>query len=164
MSLVQEIKALFDSETGRGVLGQRVENLAVSFGAAAGGRTALFDIAGGEVYIRCLYCVCTVAPAGGAQAVQFDCTPTAGAVGVMDDGVGDINGILIGAIIAPQGDVTNLPAVVAGPLTGGPTFSMPWLCQTGEIGITCAAALDHGDWDCIVFYVPLTNGATVVAA
>ena len=160
MSLIQEIKALFESETGRGVLGQRVENLAVSFGAGAGGRTVLFTITGGEIYIRCLYCRCTVAPAGGAQAVQFDCTPTAGAVGVMDNGVGDINTILVGAIIAPQGAIL-LPAVVAGPLTAGPTFSMPWLCQTGTIGITCAAALDHGDWDCIMYYVPLTNGVTV---
>jgi len=160
MGLVQEIRALFGSNTGRGVLGQRVENLLVSFGAAAGGRTVLFTVTGGEIYIRCLYCRCTTAAAAGAQTAQFDCTPTAGAVGVMDNGVGDINGLLIGAIIAPQGDIT-LPAVVAGPLTAGPTFSLPWLCQTGTIGVTCGGAFDHGDWDCIMYYVPLTNGAAV---
>lgn len=160
MSLVQEIRQLFRSEAGRGVLGQRVANPAVDFGAAAGGRTVLFTITGGEIYVRCLYCVSVVAPAAGAQVVQFDCTPTAGGAGVMDNGVGNINGVLIGGVIAPQGDIT-LPAVVAGPLTAGPTFSMSWICQTGTIGITCGAALDHGDWNCVMYYIPLTIGATV---
>lgn len=163
MSLIQEIKALFGSNTGRGILGQRVEQPLEDWGAGPGDRTALFTITGGEVYIRCLYSICTTAPAAGAQVVRFDCTPTAGAVGVMSDNVGDINNIQIGAIIAPQGDIT-LPSVVAGPLTAGPTFSMPWLCQTGTIGVTCGGALDHGVWTSIVFYVPLTSGAVVVAA
>lgn len=161
MSLPQEIRALFRSNTGRGVLGQRVQNLAVDFLAAAGGRIVLFTITGGEILLRCLYCVAVAAPAGAAQAIQFDNTPTAGAVGVMDNGVGDLNGLAIGDVIAPQGDIT-LPAVVAGPLTCGPTFSMPFLCQTGTIGITIAAAQDHGEWDAIMFYVPLTLGAAVV--
>lgn len=161
MSFNEEIRALFESETGRGILGQRVENLAVSFGAGAGGRTVLFTVAGGEIYIRCLYCVATVAPAAGAQAVQFDCTPTLGTgANVMDNGIGDINGIAIGDIIAPQGNFI-LPCVVAGPLTAGPSMSQPWIMQAGTIGITCGAALDHGDWDCIMFFVPLTIGATV---
>ncbi len=163
MSLLQEIKTLFESETGRGVLGQRVEQALEDWGAAAGGRTALFTITGGEIYIRCLYSICTTAPAGGAQVVQFDCTATAGAIGVMSDNAGDINTILVGAIIAPQGDIT-LPCVVGGPLTAGPSFSMPFLCQTGTIGVTCGGALDHGVWTSILFYVPLTNGAAVVAA
>lgn len=161
MGLVQEIRALFESETGRGVLGQRVARLAVSFGTGAGVRTVLFTIAGGEIYTRCLYCVCTTAPAAGAQTVQFDCTPTvATGASVMDNGAGNINGVLIGAVIAPQGDIT-LPAVVAGPLTAGPTFSMPWVCKTGTIGITCLGAFDHGDFDCIMYYIPLTIGAAV---
>ena len=161
MSLPQEIKALFESRTGRGVLGQRVAKPNVSFGAGAGVRTTLFTIAGGEIYTRCIYCVCVTAAAAGAQAVQFDWTPgVATGPSVMDNGVGDINGLVTGAVIAPQGDIA-LPAVVAGPLTAGPTFSRPWVCKVGTIGITCAGAFDHGDWDCIMFYVPLTIGAAV---
>lgn len=160
MSLIQEIKALFESETGRGVLGQRVENT-VDFGAG-GGRVVLFTITGGEIYLRCLYGVCTIAETGAAQAIQFDCTPTVSTgLGIMDDGIGDINGLLVGAIIAPQGDIT-LPAVVAGPLTAGPSFSMPFICQTGTIGVNLTNATAAGTWRMVMYYVPLTIGAAVV--
>lgn len=160
MGFVQEIKALFGSDAGRGVLGQRHINLAVDFGAAAAARVVLFTITGGEIYVRCLYCVATVAPnAGGGQTIGFDCT-SGSTLSAMDTGAGTLGGLAIGAVIAPQGNIL-LPCVVAGPLTAGPTFSQPWICRTGTIGVTIGAALDHGDWDCIIFYVPLTSGATL---
>lgn len=163
MGLSQLIRQLTRAEEGAGTLGIHVRRAAGTLGALAN-RVVLFTITGGEILLTCLYGVCTIAEAGAANAIQFDATPTAGgALSPMDDGVGDINGLLVGAVIAPQGNIT-LPAVVAGPLTAGPTFSMPFICKVGTIGVTKAAATDAGTWRFELYYVPLTRGAVVVAA
>jgi hypothetical protein len=144
-------------------LGIRVVRPAADMGNTAI-RIAIFDVNVGEVLLTCLYGTCTVAPAGAANAIQFDLTPTVGTgPSPMDDGVGDLNGLAIGDIIAPQGNIT-LPAVVAGPLCAGPTFSMPWICKVGDIGITKAQAQAAGTWSFTLFYIPLTDGANVTAA
>jgi len=144
-------------------LGVRCDRAAGDFGDTAV-RLDLFNVVGGEILLTCMYFVATVAPAAGANAIQFDATPTDGTgPSPMDDGVGDINGLAIGDIIAPQGDIT-LPAVVAGPLTAGPSFSMPFICKTGTIGITKAAAVAAGTWRGSAFYIPLTDGAYLTAA
>ena len=144
-------------------VGKRITRAAADMGATAI-RIAIFNVLNGEILLTCLYGVATVAPAAGANAIQFDATPTAGSgPSPMDDGVGDVNGLAIGDMIAPQGDIT-LPAVVAGPLCAGPTFSMPFICKTGTIGITKAAAVAMGTWRFELFYIPLTAGASVTAA
>ena len=146
-----------------GGLGIPVTRPAGSLGAGAD-RVILFNVVGGEILLTCMYFVCTIAETGGANAVQFDTTPTTGTgLSVMDDGIGDINGLAIGDIMAPQGDIT-LPAVVAGPRIAGPSFSMPFICKIGTIGITKAVATDAGTWRGRLFYIPLVDGAYVVAA
>lgn len=161
MSLVQEIRQLFESTTGRGILGVGpVTSLESDWLAAAGARIDLFTITG-EIFVRCIYCVCTAAPAGAAQPIEFDCT-AGSALCPLDDGIGDLNGIGVGDIIAPQGDIT-LPCVVAGPLNGGPIMVAPFIMSTGSVGVTITNAQDHGEWDCYMYYLPLTVGATVVA-
>ena len=163
MGFGSKLNSLLSSSEGSGVLGIHVSRAAGSLGALAN-RVILFNVAGGEILLTCLYGVCTVAETGGANAIQFDATPTAGgALSPMDDGIGDINGLLVGAVIAPQGNIT-LPAVVAGPLTAGPTFSMPWICKAGTIGVTKAAATDAGTWRFELYYIPLISGAIVAAA
>jgi len=144
-------------------LGVPVTRAAGAFGATAV-RLVLFNVVEGEILLKCMYFVATVAPAAGANPIQFDLTPTVGsALSPMDDGIGDPNGLAIGDIIAPQGDIT-LPAVVAGPLIAGPTFSMPWICKVGTIGVTKTNAVDLGSWRGRLFYIPLTEGAYVEAA
>ena len=163
MGLPQEIGALYLANEGVGILGTHISRPAAAMGATAI-RIPLFTVTAGEILLTCLYGVATVAPAALANAIQFDLTPTVGsAASPMDDGVGDLNGLAIGDIIAPQGDIT-LPAVVAGPLIAGPTFSMPWICKVGTIGVTKAAAQDMGTWRFELYYVPLTAGAYVVVA
>jgi len=163
MSWTSKINSLVSGSQGTGILGIHVSRAAADMGATAV-RIPLFTIAGGEILLTCLYGVCTVAETGAANAIQFDATATVGNVfSPMDDGVGDINGILVGGMIAPQGDIT-LPAVVAGPFTGNPTFSMPFICKVGTIGITKAAATDAGTWRFEAYYIPLISGAVVTAA
>lgn len=143
-------------------LGIPVNRAIGAFGATAV-RLILFNVVGGEILLKCMYFVATTAPAGGANPIQFDLTPTVGsALSPMDDGVGDPDGLAIGDIIAPQGDIT-LPAS-ADPMTSGPIFSMPWICKVGTIGVTKANAVDMGSWRGRLFYIPLTEGAYVEAA
>lgn len=162
MSLTQEIRQLFESTTGRGILGVGpVPSLESDWLAGDGDRIDLFTITG-EIFVRCIYCVCTAAPAAaGTQTIEFDCT-AGSALCPLDSGVGDINGIGIGDIIAPQGDIT-LSCVVAGPLNGGPIMVAPFIMSTGSVGVTIDDTQDHGEWDCYMYYLPLTAGATVVA-
>jgi len=144
-------------------LGVGVTRAAASLGDTAV-RLVLFNVLGGEILLTCMYFVCTIAETGAANAVEFDATPTDGTgPSPMDNGVGDINGLTIGDIMAPQGNIA-LPAVVTGPLIAGPSFSMPFLCKVGTIGITKAAATDAGTWRGRLFYIPLTDGAYVEAA
>ena len=144
-------------------LGVGVTRAAGSLGALAN-RLVLFNVVAGEILLTCMYFVCTVAETGAANAIEFDITPTDGTGPTpMDNGVGDINGLVIGDIIAPQG-VLTLPAVVTGPLIAGPSFSRFFICKVGTIGITKAAATDAGTWRGRLFYIPLTEGAYVVAA
>ena len=144
-------------------LGVRVDRAAASLGATAV-RVPLFNVLGGEILLKCLYFICTIAGAAGANTVVFDVTATTGTgPSNMDDGIGDINGSVAGDFMAPQGDIT-LPAVVVGHLAGAPTFSMPFICPIGTIGVTKGAAVDAGTWRGTLFYVPLTLGAYVTAA
>ena len=163
MGLGAFVKSLYQTREGRGVLGIHVQRATADLGATAV-RLALFDVTGGEVLVTCLYCLCVTAPAAGANAVVFDATPAVGTgPSPMDDGVGDVNGLAIGDIIAPQGDIT-VPAVVAGPLCAGPIFSMPYIAKVGDIGITKAAAVAMNTWRCDIYYIPLQPGALVAAA
>jgi len=144
-------------------LGVPVDRPAGSLGATAV-RVILFNVVGGEVLLKCMYFICTIAGGAGANLVEFDLTPTVGsALSPMDNGAGSINGAGIGDIMGPQGDIT-LPAVEAALGSGIPTFSMPWICKVGTIGVTKSGAFDAGTWVGRLFYTPLTDGAYVVAA
>lgn len=163
MSITQELRRLFESAEGRGVLGIKVERAA----AALPGAAAFYDlytVTGGEILLTSLYAVCTVAETGGANAVVFGANPTVGsAISPMDNGAGDINGSVVGDLMGPQGDIT-LPAVGAGTTGAIPTMWMPWICKTGVIGVTLAANTADSSWRWCLYYIPLTEGALVVAS
>ncbi len=162
MSLVQEIRQLYESLEGRGVLGQRVPRAAGAVPVTAV-RQNLYTVTVGEILLTALYGVCTVAETGGANAVEFDATPTVGGLlSPMDNGVGDINASIIGDVMGPQGSI-GLPAVGAGTTGAIPTMWMPWICKVGSIGITMAAATANSSWRWVAFYIPLTDGALVQA-
>ena len=162
MSLPQEIRQLWESFEGRGVLGQKVDRAAGIVPVTAI-RLNLYTITVGEILLTCLYGVCTIAETGGANAVVFDATPTVGgALSPMDNGAGDINGSVVGDMMGPQGNIA-LPAVGAGTTGAIPTMWMPWICKVGNIGITMAAATADSSWRWVLYYIPLTEGALVVA-
>lgn len=162
MSLVQEIRRLWESLEGRGVLGQPVVRAAGAVPVTAI-RQDLFTITVGEILLTCLYGVCTVPETGGANAVEFDATPTVGgALSPMDNGAGDINGSVVGDMMGPQGDIA-LPAVGAGTTGAIPTMWRPWICKVGSIGVTMAAATADSSWRWVACYIPLTEGALLAA-
>jgi len=160
MSLPQQISRLWESLEGRGVLGVRVARPAAALPGVAA-RVNLYTVTVGEILLTCLYGVCTVGETGGANAIEFDATPTVGgALSPMDTGVGDINGSVIGDVCGPQGSIA-LPAVGAGTTGAIPTMWMPWICKVGSIGVTLAAATADSTWRWVLFYIPLTDGALV---
>lgn len=160
MSLTQEIRQLWESLEARGVLGVRVPRDAGAVPLTAT-RQNLYTITVGEILLTALYGVCTVAETGGANTVTFDATPTVGgALSPMDNGVGDINGSVVGDLMGPQGSI-GLPAVATGTTGAIPTLWMPWICKVGSIGVTMGAAIADSSWRWVLFYIPLTSGALV---
>lgn len=163
MSIGSHVRSLFSSNEGIGVLGHHIIRPVTDLGDL-GARTNLFTIVGGEILLTCLYGTCVVAETAGGTTLQFDFTPTVGTgPSPMDNGAGNCNGLLLGALIAPQGDIT-LPCIVAGPLSAGPSMSMRWICKVGTIGITPGGAVDVGTYSFDAYYIPLTPYAQLVVS
>ena len=159
MSLPQEIRRLWESLEGRGILGQRVVRGLTAIGA--GGRLNLFTITGGEILLTVLYGVCTTAETGGANNATFDATPTTGGALSPMSSATAFGAAAIGDMLCPQGGLA-LPAHPAAGYSGAmPTMWMPWICKVGSIGVTKSAATGNSVWRWVLCYIPLTLGAVV---
>ena len=160
MSLPQEIRRMWESLEGRGILGQRVERVATALPGAAA-RFNLFLITGGEVLLTTLYGVCTVGETGGAITMLCDATPTVGTGPSLMSTASAINGCAIGDMVVPQGNIAN-PAIPAAGISGcGATMWMPFLCKVGSIGNTLSAVTADSSWRWVLCYIPLTEGALI---
>lgn len=148
--------SLRDVGLGRYVQGQR------STITAGGGTKQLFTVAGGEVLITALYGKVVTAVTLDTETLAVQIDPTAGTtvtwvqatdVGTTDSVAGDILGF------RDQGDGTTDFMVNGQALSG-------YIATTGEIELVAAnvTGTEDGviDWYCT--YVPITSGATVVAA
>lgn len=142
-------------------LGTRVQGKTSTIGAG-GGTFQLFTVAGGEVLITALWGKVTTAITLDTETLAIQVDPTAGTtvtwvtatdVGTTDTAVGDILGFM------EQGDATTDFKVNGQPL-------MNYIATTGEIELVAANVTGTEDgviqWFCT--YVPLTDGATVVAS
>lgn len=148
--------ALRDNSLGRYVQGQSCTI------TAGGGTKQLFTVAGGEVLITALWGKATTAITLDTETLAVQIDPTAGTtvtwvtatdVGTTDTAVGDILGFM------EQGDGTTDFKVNGQPL-------MNYIATTGEIELVAAnvTGTEDGAMDWFCTYVPLTPGATVVAA
>lgn len=121
--------------------------------------TPLFTIAGGEVMVTSIYLKATTAIAtnGGTLALQQNPTTgdtqvlvTATDLGTSDTAVGSIIGLDQGTTAASKF------------LRGG-RHDIHWVITTGQIELVGASSVD-GAVTTYVTWVPLTDGATLVAA
>jgi hypothetical protein len=141
----------------RGVeLGFRVRKAALALSAAT---LPAFTVTGGEVLITSIHLKVTTSITTNGGTVAFNNVPTAGTtttlvtatdLGTTDTTVGTVVGLDRGTVAAPSfllGGRVDLDAVVT----------------TGVLNIVGAAAV-NGAVDVVITYVPLTNGAAVVAA
>ena len=146
-------------------LGTRVQGKTSTIGAG-GGTFQLFTVAGGEVLITSLYGKVTTAVTLDTETLAIQIDPTAGTtvtwvtatdVGTTDTAVGDLLGVAI-----ETNDTANNQVNVK--VNGQPL--MNYLAQSGEIELVAANVTGTEDgvieWYCT--YVPLTDGATVVAS
>lgn len=136
---------------GNMALGLRVDRTAAALAAA----TVPFFTVVGEVLIVALFAKVTVA--SGANACSWSVNPTDGTTTSICGNL-DINPALVG-------DLLGITGVVATAMTyGGAVVGMmqPLMVTSGTIDFIAAAA--DGSISAAVIYVPLSDGANIVAA
>jgi hypothetical protein len=129
-------------------------------GAISGDPTiALFTVAGGEVMITSIYLkvTTTIAAAGGTLALQQNPTTgdtqtlvTATDLGTTDTAAGSIVGLDQGTTAASK-------------FLHGGRHDIRWVITTGAVELVGASSVD-GAVTTYVTWVPITDGATLVAA
>jgi hypothetical protein len=141
----------------KGILGNGPVSKAITLAGAAVHQ--LFTITGGEVWITGLWAKCTTTMAG-ANTLNLQTDPTTGdtvvVVAATDLGTTDTAaGTVIGVVV----ESTTTPDFRKGgrPLSG-------LVVTTGEIETDCVGAGADGALTWYVTWVPLTDGATLVAA
>lgn len=157
MSLPQEIRQLWESYLGRGVLGQMISN---PLGNLAAATFEIFTVAGGNILITCLYGMCIADEGGGAITARFHVNATAGGLSYLS-AASAITAVNATDIITAQGDPA-LPTTPTADSGAGPSMWHPWICKPGTIGLTINAATGTSDWIWNLIYVPLDEGVTVV--
>jgi hypothetical protein len=123
----------------------------------------VFTVAGGEVLVTALWGVCTTTMAG-ANSVQLQSDPTAGdtVAWTQADDLGGTDTVA-GTVLMFQfdlDDTVNTPHVVKG--AGNALTSV--VVTTGEVECVIGEGTADGAITWYATYVPLTDGATLVAA
>lgn len=126
----------------------------------------LFTVAGGEVLVTSLYGKVTTAITDAGEDLALQVDPTSGATYSISQNSGDIGttDTAAGNLLTAQYDqdgTTNTPLLVVG---GHDPFS--FVCPTGEIELVVGTGTgsEDGVIEWYLTYVPLTDGASVVAA
>lgn len=138
-------------------LGRRAEK---STGTLAASTVPLFTVAGGEVLLTQIYGLVTVAITA-ANSYKLQHNPTA-AAGTTNDLVAATD---IGTTDTPVGDVLAFDGVRASSIVrggGARGLAAPVILQAGQIESVSAGTDGAILW--VVTWVPLTDGATLVAA
>lgn len=141
------------------LFGKKVDRAAAALPQTA--QTAYFTVAGGRVLITGIIGEVTTAVQAQATTVQLIATPTTGTAVNLSNSTGDVNGKEIGATI-------TLATTLGGTLVvnnAGANLVAPnyFLVRTGTIDFKTAAS-STGATKWTLFYVPVDDGASVVAA
>jgi hypothetical protein len=141
------------------VLGRYVQGQTSDFTSDGDATYQVFTVAGGEVLITALWGLVTTVIAAGNGTVALQMDPTTGDtdtwiattdLGGTDTLAGDILGVVDNNTATPDFSPNRQPL-------------MNYIATTGEIEAVGASSVDGVvEWYCT--YVPLTPGATVVAA
>ncbi len=123
----------------------------------------IFTISGGRVFVTSLSGVFTVAASGTANNLSVNSVPTTGTATVIASTLATAS-FEIGALLVVEGDGTALIGTATGSGLAPSLNALPFILPTGNVTITCSASNTTGSikWD--LFYFPLDEGATVVAA
>ncbi len=132
----------------------------------------IFTVAGGWVLVKMLWGIRTVIQAGGASTMQLrhSVGPT-----VLDAGTLSVAADDVGTLYWCTGDATDplVSGIVGAPIMSGKIVATStryggggcyYLMYTGTIQVTMTAAAGTGSTEYHLIYLPLSVGATVVAA
>ncbi len=123
---------------------------------------ALFTVAGGRVLITLLFGEVTTVIQNSDPVAKITANPTTGSSIDVGSTV-DLTSLEAGGFILCEGDGTALIKSNAGSAPGAASSSRPWIVNTGTIDLTTGASKTGAvKWD--LYYVPLDEGASVVAA
>lgn len=138
--------------------GYRVNRATATLPATATG--SIFTVSGGKVLVTSLIGEVTTNIQAQANAVKLVATPTTGSVNDLSATV-DVNGLAAGGLLA----LTGLAGDVLVKSTGGGISNLrnPVVVAIGNIGVNTAAT-NTGSVKWVITYVPLDDGAQVVAA
>lgn len=121
----------------------------------------LFTVVTGNVLVTSLVGLVTVQIGAGANVGRMGSDPTVGVIVYWDTGA-DLNGALVGTMIATTGDVA-VAAALGQSVIG--EMVQPQVTKPGVITITMAAATaGAGSLSWVLYYIPLEAGAYVVTA
>ena len=120
----------------------------------------LFTVAGGKVKLTSLVGQITTAISADANAAKILHTPTEGSVIDLCATI-DINAYAKGDVLSVTGIFadTLMPATKGG---AAPGMTKPIILKAGALGMNCAAS-KTGNIQWIAEYIPLDDGATLVA-
>lgn len=122
----------------------------------------LFTVAGGRVLITLLVGEVTTIIQNSDPVAKITSTPTTGTAIDVASTV-DLTSLEVGGFVLCEGDGTALIKSNAGAAPGAASSSRPWICPIGTIDLTTGASKTGAiKWD--LFYVPLDEGASVVAS
>lgn len=136
-------------------LGLKVDRAASTHLAAT---TPYFTVTTGRILLRGLFGTITVA--SGANACSWVANPTVGTATQVLCAALDINPALVGDTLTITGLAGD--AMVYGTAAGLGTMERNVVCLPGTIDFIAAAADGATSW--VLFYVPIDDGAFVVAA
>lgn len=140
--------------------GQKIDRAAATLPATA--QTPYFTVAGGRILLLALIGEVTTIVQAQATTVQLIATPTSGTAVNLSNATGDVNGKEVGATIALATTLGGTLVVNNAGATVLPLVNS-FVVRTGTIDFkTGATSTGATKWS--AFYVPLDDGATLVAA
>jgi hypothetical protein len=144
----------------KAIYGLKVDRNAASLPQTA--QTAYFTVAGGRVLLLAMIGEVTTIIQAQATTVQLIATPTTGTAVNLSNATGDINGKEVGSTIALATTLGGTLVVNSAGATVLPLVNS-FVVRTGTIDFkTGASSTGATKWS--LFYVPLDDGASVVAA
>ena len=123
----------------------------------------IFLVSGGDVLVTLLYGKVGTILGAVANNLSVNSNPTASGTTYIIASAVEGNALEANSFLVVEGDGTAL--VITGKAGGGPIISGNgyWICPTGAITFECVGSTTGTTaWE--LFYVPLTDGATVVSA